>query len=742
VKALFAGTAFYTSSESEPQSVTVTGNGGYGSTTTIASSGSVNSYTLTGTVTAFGKPIPTGLVSFIDTTTANSVLATATLDPNSLGFTMTPAASSAAVDGSPLPGIYGDFNNDGKIDLAIPNGSTNAVSVLLGNGDGTFQSLVTYATEPGSHTHAIAVGDFNGDGNQDLVVTNLIFCDCDTVSVLLGNGDGTFQPQVTYGVGYQAYAIVVGDFNGDGDADLAVANRDDNNVGILLGNGDGTFKPQTTFAVGSSPLSLGMSDLNDDGQIDLIAVNSGDNTVSVLLGNGDGTFQSQAIYAVGNAPVSLIVTDLNGDGKADLAVTNGNDNTISILAGNGDGTFLAQTTLALANSPRPLTVGDFDGDGHPDLSAISSDGTVVNMLLGNGDGTFKDAVTFAVGSGPAALTAADFNGDGLTDLATLTDGEPLAVSVLLGQHTETAISTGVALSGPGTHDVFASYAGDDSHEASQSETIPLVGPDVTSTTTVLTASPNPVNAGQTVTFTATVSPIPTGSPSGTVSFYSGSTLVGTSPVNGSGIATLTNNSFTAGTKSITAVYSGNTAFTTSTSSPLSLVVQSATVYTITASKTAFTVKAGGSVAVHIVVPPVGGSYNSLVTMSATGLPAGAVATFNPQMVTPGASGAPTVMTIQTAAASAYLPASPSQRLPFAAMSMAAAFIFIGKRKRIGKSAAMLLLAISIIGGALMMTGCDGGFAGKTAPQSHTYLITITGTSGNLHPSTTITLIVQ
>jgi len=180
---------------------------------------------------------------------------------------------------------------------------------------------------------------------------------------------------------------------------------------------------------------------------------------------------------VGNSPAGVVVTDLNGDGNPDVAVTNTNDNTISTQMGRGDGSFSTFATLALGISPGPLTIGDFDEDGNPDLATINTDGNVANVLFGNGDGTFKDAVTFAVGSGPAALTAADFNGDGLTDLATLVNGEPLAVAVLLNQHTETATLNGVALSGPGTHNVFASYAGDDSHEASQSETIPLAGPE-------------------------------------------------------------------------------------------------------------------------------------------------------------------------------------------------------------------------------------------------------------------------
>jgi hypothetical protein len=191
------------------------------------------------------------------------------------------------------------------------------------------------------------------------------------------------------------------------------------------------------------------------------------------------------------------------------------------------------------------------------------------------------------------------------------------------------------------------------------------------------------------------------------------------------------------------VYSGNAGFAASTSSPLTLTVTNAPVYTVTASKTPFTVTAGASVNVDVSVPPVGGAYNSLVTMSASGLPAGAVTSFIPPTVTPGSAGATTVMTIQTATQAAGIPANHKPQFPFAPISLAAGMcVFAGNRKRLGKSLAMLLIMVGLTGGTLMMTGCSGGFAGNPVKQSHTYVITITGTSGPLHPSTTITLIVQ
>ncbi len=220
----------------------------------------------------------------------------------------------------------------------------------------------------GTNPISVAVADFNSDGRPDVAVVNN---GDGTVSVLLGNGNGTFAPQQTFAVGRSPQSVAVGDFNRDGRPDLAVANQTDSTVSVLLGNGDGTFKPQQAFAVGRFPGSVAVGDFNGDGRPDLAVASQGDGTVSVLLGNGDGTFGSQQTFAVGGFSRSVAVGDFNGDGKLDLAVANEGGNTVSVLLGNGDGTFGPQQTFAVGNSPASVAVGDFNGDGRPDLAVAN-----------------------------------------------------------------------------------------------------------------------------------------------------------------------------------------------------------------------------------------------------------------------------------------------------------------------------------------------------------------------------------
>ncbi len=570
IDAVFHGTWASPSSTSVAQTLTVSGKATYVSATTIAVGGSAGNYTLTGTVAAFGRPLPIASVSFLDTSNHNSVVGTAVLDPSTLGFNLIPATVQSAVGAFPYFAAAGDFNNDGKMDLVVSNGNST-VSVLLGHGDGSFQSQMTYKSDPNGTAYAIAVGDFNGDGNADLVVTNSVAGSSDTVSILLGNGDGTFQTQQTYSVGFGAQGVTVGDFNNDGNADLAVTNNRDNTMSVLLGNGDGTFQSQVTYAVGSQPSSLSTADFNGDGQADLVVSNLGDDNVSVLLGNGDGTFQPQVTYPTGNYPVGVAVGDFNGDGNADLAVGNGNDSTVSVLLGNGDGTFQSQATYATGNYPAGVAVGDFNGDGKADLATPNFATNTVSVLLGNGDGTFESQVSYSAGSRPMGMAIGDFNGDGLADLVAVSHTGASAVRVLLSERTETAIATGVSVYGLGTQNVLASYPGDSSHAASQSHTVPLRRV-AQPTTTSLTASLNPGIAGQPVAFAATVRPVPTGMPTGTVSFYADTLLLGTGTVNDEGVATYATSRLAPGYYSITAVYSGDAGFETSTSTVLGFTV--------------------------------------------------------------------------------------------------------------------------------------------------------------------------
>jgi hypothetical protein len=316
----------------------------------------------------------------------------------------------------PASVAVGDFNGDGILDLAVanrgiyPDFANSSVSILLGNGDGTFQTAQSYAI--GYAPTSVAVADFNGDGIPDLALATHL-----GATILLGNGGGTFQALVSYPAGSDPSSVVVADFNGDGIADLAVANSTADTISIFFGKDEGTFQAAQSFAVGNTPMSVAAGNFNADGILDLAVANSGEATVSVLLGNGDGTFQPAQNYVVGSAPRSVAVADFNRDGIPDLAVANDHDGTVSILLGNGDGTFQAAQSYAAGDDPFFLAVGDFNGDGAPDL-ALADRGDTVSVLLGNGDGTFQAARSFSPAMDIISLVVADLNGDGKDDIVT------------------------------------------------------------------------------------------------------------------------------------------------------------------------------------------------------------------------------------------------------------------------------------------------------------------------------------
>jgi len=350
---------------------------------------------------------------------------------DSLGFSLSPA-TPFPVGSYPQASVARDFNGDGKLDVVVANNSSdiasNTVSVLLGKGDGTFQAQVDYAT--GHQPVGVAIGDFNHDGNLDLAVAN----DADnTVSILLGNGDGTFGAHKDYGTGVGPGLVAVGDFNGDGNLDLAVTCNDDTSVfvvSVLLGDGKGGFSTHVDYTAGSWPSGIAVGDFNRDGILDFAISNAHSDTVSILLGNGDGTFQTKADYSTGFNPRAMVTGDFNGDGYLDLAVACQFDNAVCILLGKGDGTFPTYAEYGTGNAPVSVDLGDFNGDGYLDLAVANFNDSTVTVLLGNGDGTFRTLPSFQPGTNPDWLVIGDFNGDGRLDLAVSnnTDG---TVSIML-----------------------------------------------------------------------------------------------------------------------------------------------------------------------------------------------------------------------------------------------------------------------------------------------------------------------
>lgn len=341
---------------------------------------------------------------------------------------------------SPVAVVAASFRTgNSQRDLAVANKTSNNVSILLGNPDGSFGTKTDFAT--GASPVALVASDFNADGKLDLAVVNQID---KTVSILLGQGDGTFKPVsgTLPQTGNGPSAIVAGDFNADGKLDLAVVNQADSTVSIFLGNGDGTFKPRTDFPTGTSPTALVTGDFNADGKLDLAVVNKDANTVSVLLGKSDGTFNAKTDFSTGKSPVAITTGDFNGDSHVDLAVANQADNTVSILLGKGDGTFNAKNDFSTGTSPIALVAADFNLDSRLDLIVANQGSSTISILLGNGDGTLGLRADVSTGNSPSALATADFNQDGRPDLAIANQADN-NVSVILNTATFTAPPGGI-----------------------------------------------------------------------------------------------------------------------------------------------------------------------------------------------------------------------------------------------------------------------------------------------------------
>jgi hypothetical protein len=379
-----------------------------------------------------GQATATTLTSSANPSTyGQSVILTATVSPSSatgivtfydgttiLGTKALAGGSAALTINLPASGVRSltaIYSGDATYAPSISPTLTQTVNAVA---EGGFAAPVSYGT--GTTTQSVAVGDFNGDGNADLVTANQ---GSGNVSVLLGNGDGSFRTAVNYAAGSNSASVAVGDFNGDGKPDLVVVNLATNNVSVLLGNGDGTFQTAVSHGIGNSVNSVAVADFNGDGKADLVVATS--NGMSVLLGNGDGTFKAPATYEAGLVFSLVAVGDFNGDGKPDIIAANGT--AVSVLLGVGDGTFQTPVNFAVAagTNLESIAVADLNGDGKSDF-VVANCCVSVSVFLSNGNGTFQKTATYAVGA--AYVTLADFNGDGKPDIITDDSG----LSVLLG----------------------------------------------------------------------------------------------------------------------------------------------------------------------------------------------------------------------------------------------------------------------------------------------------------------------
>lgn len=325
-----------------------------------------------------------------------------------------------------------DFNSDGILDILTADYGQNTISVRLGNGDGTFKVRTSFVSSPSSQIGAVA--DLNGDGYVDFAAA---LPNSAAVGVFLGNGNGTFKAMTSYVVDLGPQWLATADFNGDGKADLVSTSQSNNVISVLLGNGDGSFKTSVSFVSSgtSQEQRVLTADFNGDGKVDIATTERVTGSYSIFLGNGDGSFRARRSTVIGVALKDLVSQDFNLDGYADLAISDtvGTTTYLQVVLGNGDGSFKAAFSYASSGQGYSIASGDFNGDGLADVASGTTSGTFI--YLANDNGTFKAPTGFDSSNTSVArdLAVADLNGDGVLDIARTNDGTSDSAGILLGQ---------------------------------------------------------------------------------------------------------------------------------------------------------------------------------------------------------------------------------------------------------------------------------------------------------------------
>jgi VCBS repeat-containing protein len=339
-----------------------------------------------------------------------------------------PVAVTTGAQDHPHSVALGDLDGDGILDIAVANENAGTVSVLLGNGNGTFGGASVVGM--GSRPETLALGDFNGDGMLDMAVANEIVGG--GVTVRLGNGDGSFGASVFFATTDSARSLVAADLNADGKLDLVVANRTNSGtVSVLLGDGAGGFAAADTYSTGPNPISVVVGDFDGDFILDVVTANEGGNNLTLRLGAGDGTLGAAEHFITANAnPTSIAAGDLNNDGMLDLAVTHGNSNNVAVLLNDGSGPFGNVANHSVGEPQSFVTMADVDGDGSLDLLVARPGATTI--LSGNGDGTFGTAVNLTGAGGGASIAVGNLDGAGGPDLVVdAVHSFPTSINVLL-----------------------------------------------------------------------------------------------------------------------------------------------------------------------------------------------------------------------------------------------------------------------------------------------------------------------